>query len=119
MKKNNLKLVLVAGFGISLFALTDCTKDKTPYNPGNIECLDTISFNQQILPMIQNNCISCHDVGQTNPTLTNYSEISANASNISGTLHGQPILMPEGGPALADSLLQQFSCWIQQGKQEN
>jgi hypothetical protein len=28
-------------------------------------------------------------------------------------------LMPQGGPALQDSLIEQFSCWVNQGKLNN
>lgn len=119
MRKFKHTNTLILGLGIAFFTLSNCTKDKAPFNPGNLDCPTTISFNQQILPMIQNNCISCHDSGLNNPTLTNYAQVAANANDISGTLHGQPVLMPDGGPALPDTLIQQFSCWIQQGKLNN
>jgi len=46
---------------IFLSLLISCTKDKVTYiAPPN--CPDTISFNSDILPLIQNNCTGCHDI---------------------------------------------------------
>jgi hypothetical protein len=75
--------------------------------------------------MILNNCSTsgCHNVaGPGKPALTNHSEISANASLINTVINKNPgdvDFMPLGGQKLADSLLQQFKCWIDQGLQNN
>lgn len=100
-------------------AVVSCKKDKVPTSIITGDCPDTIYFSTQIAPMISSNCIGCHDVGGSSPTLTNYAEISDKASKILGTLQGNPQLMPQGGPALNDSLIKQFQCWINQGKQNN
>lgn len=97
-----------------------CTKEKAPVPLPEIACTTTILFSQQIAPMIQDNCASCHGAGAgTSPVLSNHAEIAANSEAIINTLHGTPQLMPQGGPALADTLIQQFQCWIQQGKLNN
>lgn len=106
---------LVLGTAVTLFS---CNKDKTPMITPNLDCSDTISFNQQILPMITNNCVSCHGGGQF-PTISNHAEIANHATAILNSLKGVPVLMPSGGPALPDSLIQQFECWINQGKLDN
>ncbi len=110
-----------------IFALTlclslifSCAKDKVSYvSPPN--CPDTISFNTQVLPMIQSNCTGCHNAGNgTGYTLTNHSNISASADAILGSMHANGYqLMPQGGPALPDSLIQKVECWIYQGKKNN
>ena len=49
-------------------------------------------------------------------------EISANASQIRNVIRknpGEPNFMPLGGQKLADSLIQEFGCWIEQGLQDN
>jgi hypothetical protein len=101
---------------VSVAFLAGCAKDKTPVT---LDCPNTISFSTQIFPMISGNCLSCHDTGGSLPTLSNHSQVAASASSISGSLHGAPQLMPQGGPALADSLIQQFDCWVAQGKLDN
>jgi cytochrome c553 len=105
---------------LTLLLPSACTKAKAPVSFGDMTCPDTIPFSQKIAPMIDANCTSCHGNGAgTSPTLSNYAEISANAEAILNSLQGTPQLMPQGGPALADSLIQQFSCWIKQGKMNN
>jgi hypothetical protein len=105
--------------GVAIFTVS-CKKDKVPTTPIDPNCPDTISFATQILPMMENSCISCHDVGNgTGYVITNHTNISANATAILNTLNGTPQLMPQGGPALHDTLIQQFTCWVNQGKLNN
>lgn len=100
--------------------LSACRKDKIPVAPLSVECPDTIRFSTQISPMIQNYCVSCHASGAGGYTLGDYTSISNNADIILKSLRGDGVLlMPDGGPALADSLIQQFTCWINQGKLNN
>lgn len=99
---------------------TSCTKEKVPVV--DLNCADTISFATQIAPLISNNCTSCHNTGNsTGYTFTNHTNISSNAADILKALRGEGgfQLMPQGGPALNDSLIQQFSCWINQGTLNN
>lgn len=114
MKKYFLPVSFV---GLSLVLIFSCKKDKV------ITACDsnaTVHFSTQIMPMIQANCISCHDTGMTAPILTGHANISSNAILILNSLNGAGVqLMPSGGPALNDTLISQFSCWISQGKQNN
>jgi hypothetical protein len=56
----------------------------------------------------------------TAPTLTGHENVASNANLILSSLKGEGVqLMPAGGPALNDSLINQFSCWISQGKSNN
>lgn len=113
-------------FSIAIFCFSSlaialsCTKEKVPVATIDPNCVDTISFSAQIAPMISTNCVSCHGTGNgTGYTLTNHTNISSNATAILNTLKGTPQLMPQGGPALSDSLIQQFTCWINQGTLNN
>ena len=94
------------------------SEDKRIFFDPVLDCSDTISFNRDVLPTIIGYCSGCHDASQS-LSLTNHSEISDHASAILNTLNGVPFLMPDGGPPLADSLIQQFECWINQGKLDN
>lgn len=106
-----------------LLAFQGCNKDQTPAEAINLsECPDTIKFSTQIKPMVDTWCSACHGVGGSNtPTLSNHANISANADNmlLSIKAEGGKVLMPDGGPALHDSLIKQFSCWVAQGKANN
>lgn len=96
-----------------------CSKEQTPLPFINPNCPDTISFSNQILPMITNNCASCHD-GSNQSLLSNYGNIQPKAETILKYLNADGVpVMPSGGPALHDTLIQQFDCWISQGKLNN
>lgn len=113
MKKEFLFLVLALAF-------TACSKDKVSLiNTSN--CTETISFVNEIKPIVDQYCISCHNVGNsTGYTLTNYSNISASIDKIIETTQANgSSLMPQGGPALADSLIQKIVCWKFQGLADN
>lgn len=114
-----LSVIAVASFGLIIGVNPACTKDKAPPSL-SLVCPDTVSFSMQILPLIQTHCASCHSPGAgSSPTLSSHADISASADLIHSTLRGTPQLMPQGGPALPDSLIHQFNCWILQGKQNN
>ena len=112
-------LMFVIIVGSTLFSYTGCTKDRTPVAVEG--CTDTVSFSQDIMPLFNDNCISCHDNGNsTGYTLTDHASISGSANQALGAMRQQGFqLMPEGGPALPDSVINIFQCWIQNGKQDN
>ncbi len=108
-------------FFISLLSLlfASCSKEQTPLPFINSDCPDTISFQAKILPMITTNCNSCHD-GSNQSLLSNYGNIEPKAESILKSLKGDGMTqMPYQSPALHDSLIQQFECWISQGKLNN
>lgn len=111
---------------VSVLFFASCAKDKiteventTPFLTA--DCPDTIKFSTQVMPIISQWCAGCHgEGGPYLPTLKDYLTVSEKASNILKSIKADGLpLMPKGGPALADSLIQVFSCWIQQGKLNN
>ncbi len=107
---------------ITIIIAYSCTKDKVQYYQ-NANCSDTISFNDEILPLIQNNCSGCHD-NQNGYSLTNYANISSNSSAIIGAMRNSGYkLMPRDGNntgyALPDSIIERVECWVNQGKKDN
>jgi hypothetical protein len=97
-----------------------CSKDKVPsYIDPN--CVDSVSFSATVLPIMQQNCISCHGVGNsTGYVFSNHTNISNQSSAIIGSMQNQGFqLMPKGGPQLPDSTIQAIKCWIAQGKLNN
>lgn len=104
------------------FALTmsmmSCSKEQTPVI--TVECKDTVSFKSSILPLIENNCTSCHNTG-TLPVISNYAEIVANADQILNSMNGigNGGVMPQGADPIHPDTIQKFSCWIKQGKLNN
>ncbi len=97
-----------------------CAKDKVDIS-ASPNCPDTLSFNNVVLPLIQENCSACHSSGNgTGYTFTNHGNIAASADAILGSMRGEGYqLMPQGGPALHDTIIQKVECWIFQGKLNN
>lgn len=114
--KNLLYLVSFA------FVVASCKSDKI--TPLDADCPEVISFSEKIEPMIVANCATsgCHGTGFTSPALTTHNEIAASANQILVRIQLDPTsnqLMPSGGPKLADSLIQDFKCWVNQGTLDN
>ena len=111
---------LLASISICIL-LFSCTKDKVAGTIIDPNCTDSVSFSNDVWPIIEQNCTSCHGVGNTTGyTLTNHTNISSNAAAIVGSMKGSGFqLMPQGGDALPDSVIQKVQCWISQGKLNN
>ncbi len=105
---------------IVLFAslvLMSCTKDKT----ADPECETPVSFSQEVMPMLQANCVACHNGGQP-PNLTTHASVSAAADNVLARIslnEGDPALMPLNGPRFHQDSIRKIKCWIDQGKLDN
>ncbi|MFM8596952.1 MAG: hypothetical protein ACKOBN_07670 [Flavobacteriales bacterium] len=100
--------------------IISCSKDKV--TPSALDCTTTVSFSNDIMPIMQANCIGCHDQGNASGgyDFSSYTAISANASAALGSMKSSGYqLMPIGGPALPDSTIQKLECWITQGKLDN
>jgi hypothetical protein len=111
-----MKLICLSLFIIPF--LFSCRKDKVQNYP-NASCADTVSFNNEILPLIQNNCTGCH-TNQNGYSFTNHANISSNSTAIIGSMRNSGYqLMPQGSPALPDSVIERIECWVNQGKQNN
>jgi hypothetical protein len=120
MKITALFIVGLIAFSSCSIALFSCTREKV--TPLAAQCNDTISFSNDVMPIIQANCINCHDQGNASGgfDFSSYTSISANANAILNSMKANGYqLMPIGGPALPDSTIQKISCWINQGKQDN
>jgi hypothetical protein len=108
-------------FAVLAILVTSCTKDKVGGNSPfpEVTCSDTISFSNDVLPIIQNNCTGCHD-NSNGYTFTNHQNISDSYAAIVGSMKGVGYqLMPQGGPALPDSVIQKIQCWVNQGMKNN
>lgn len=105
---------------VIVFIIQACSKDRTPLK----DCQEEVSFSAHIEPIISLNCsvTGCHDfTGSGGFVFQNYEQISSNASIILSAIRHEAGVksMPLGAPKLADSLIQQFDCWMKQGKVNN
>lgn len=107
--------------------LVSCSKTKTveePFAPSACG-IDTISYGAEVVPEIIDlscNVAGCHDVSaEGGLELTSHALVSANTHALYTSMsHGDGFEpMPVDQPRIADSLLQKFYCWIQQGRLNN
>ncbi|MEO9533490.1 MAG: hypothetical protein ABJG68_00715 [Crocinitomicaceae bacterium] len=118
-----MKRILICFIGAIL--LLSCTKDNTPEPFVPEPCSDTISYNEEIVPQIIDlscNVAGCHDATAAGSReLTSHSLVSENTDPLYRAMAHQEgyIPMPFEGEQIADSLLQKFYCWIQQGRLDN
>lgn len=75
----------------------------------------TISFKDNVKPIIDNNCVRCHN-GSQFPDLRSYRGIRANASAISSNVASRS--MPIGG-RLTQQQINSIVSWVNQGAQNN
>lgn len=105
-------------------SISSCEKDKTSVATPD-QCPDTISFSGIVEPIIQANCSTsgCHDAGTSASgyNLEGHGNISANANDILNVIRHESGVtpMPYFQPKLNDSIIEQFDCWVVQGKLNN
>lgn len=109
----------------TLTIVESCSKDNVVDYYGLGNCTDTVSFAAKIQPLINQNCATsgCHDAttAEAGYDLTTHASIASNAEIIYSAMSWQngTVAMPLDLPQLPDSLVQQFSCWVVQGKMNN
>lgn len=122
-----MKYFIIVG-SVLVIAFSSCVKDKAlepvVVVPG--ACEDTVSFSAVIMPQIID--VSCNTSGCHNPSggaagyvLSNYDQVSTNANIIFSVINHESGVtpMPYVQPKLADSLIQKFDCWMEQGLLDN
>lgn len=110
------------------FLLTGCYKDNEEdlYPPTGDNCDTTnVSYAQTVLPVLTNNCISCHSGAGASAgvRLDSYSAVAAAAASgrLLGSIKHQSgfSAMPQGAPQLPDCSINQIEAWVVQGSLEN
>ncbi len=119
------------GMGLMIILnLTACKKENEETlikDQGGIPTCDTVNMKYavNILPIIQNNCYSCHGNGQqqNGVSLDSYAKVKTQVSNdnlINVITHapGYPP-MPDGLPQLSDCDINKIRDWISTGAPNN
>jgi mono/diheme cytochrome c family protein len=102
--------------------LASCTYDKGEIPVKETECDSTISYADDIAPLMTDYCISCHTPGGPGAgDFTGYTELKQKADN--GTLKNRVVDlkdMPQAGaPTLSEDQRSIINCWIKQGAPDN
>jgi hypothetical protein len=131
MKKNSFFITI----SLSLIVLiVSCKKSSEDILASGAICDTTnISYSAGIVPILQQNCYSCHGTGNTGGSggilLEGYANISVYANN--GELTGDVSApagssggpgntgMPYGGPMLPSCELNKILAWVHQGVKNN
>ncbi len=107
--KSILKITLL------IFLLYSCEYNYEE-NPINTDCTDTeISFIETIKPIIDNNCLNCHN-GDEPPNLSTYEEIKADTEEIQEDVFHR--IMPSDR-RLSNQDIEAIYCWIENGAPNN
>lgn len=103
-----------------------CTYDQNPLNTTKVDCnvqnLKSISYSRDVFPIIQSNCLSCHDAVNhfDGVVIENYQQISESCrlgemmDVITTHYAGSLPRMPKGGQ-LKSCEVEVIRLWIQQG----
>ncbi len=110
--KNSTALFLI---GVSILFFS-CARDRAQPIPQ--ECT-AISFSQEVLPLINQHCISCHYQGSASGDLSDYIHIKQKVDD--GSMKQRVVVQKDmpGTTALSITEIQKIKCWIEQGAQNN
>ena len=93
---------------------------------GNICDTTNVTYTSSIVPLLQNNCLSCHSNINAasqggNVHLQDYTDVNSNKTKILNSIKHLPGAspMPKGGAKLKDCLIQQVEIWINKGAPNN
>lgn len=79
------------------------------------EQTDSVSFSDDVFPIISQNCLSCHN-GFQPPNLSSYEGVKANAASVKNTTSSRS--MPVGG-SLSEDEIRIIALWVEQGAGDN
>ena len=109
MRKTLVFLILITGLGYGCQKSTNSSF--TPDCSGAAK-----SFQNDVRPIIQSKCVSCHSSGGNSPALETYSQVKNNASAIrSSIIDGR---MPRNG-SVTDTQKNTIACWVDNGAVNN
>jgi uncharacterized membrane protein len=111
-KFKNLFLILLLG----VLCSSCLTNVETPLEEEDPTDCATITFSQNVKPIIDNNCIQCHGSGGRSPNLTTYDGVSANAAIVKAETTSKR--MPQGSSLTIDEITA-ISCWVDAGALNN
>lgn len=123
MQKSVLKSILLLAL---ISVLGACFYDNEEELYPTVNCVTTnLSYSAEILPIIRNNCYTCHaaDIRQGNINLEGYAALKVMADNgrLKSAINHQTGFapMPQGAPKLSDCQLNQIGAWINDGAPNN
>ena len=83
-----------------------------------VSACDTITFAKHIKPIVDAECVSCHNASFSGANYNLYADLKEKALNgkLKGyVIDGTPIIMPKFGTKLSQAKLDLILCWINNG----
>ena len=125
MKKLSITILFIC-----LILFSNCYKDKfrelhpnIASNGNTCDTVSAISYSNQIVPIINSNCINCHSAGATPPDLSAYAGVQASAQTSlysSVIWDGSVSQMPKNSSSkLSICDLTKLRKWIEAGSPNN
>lgn len=118
MKKRHLAIAL----GLVVLAIA-CKKEEP--TPDNLVCENQISYASDIATIISTSCATsgCHNAASSSAgfVFENHSQVSDNASIILSVIRHESGFqaMPQGASKWSNEQINNFACWVNQGKLNN
>lgn len=104
----------------SAVLLTACDSRTYEEVSENKPIVELVRYNQDVKPIVDNNCIGCHSAGSFKP-LVSYNDVKNNIEGILNRIqraNGDPGKMPQGG-SLSQTQINIFIKWKADGLTEN
>ncbi|WP_236974023.1 cytochrome c [Membranihabitans maritimus] len=117
---NKVKFLMSFALTLGILIQFSCEKnveeDMGMNDPNEMECEPGTSFSMDVKPIIDNNCISCHNGSVQNPDLRTYQAIKNNSARIKELTASR--VMPQTG-SLTDDQIILIGCWVDDGAPDN
>ncbi len=122
------KLILFSIFIIFILGASSCYYDKYDLlypNATNCDTATTVSYSQKVVPLFQQQCYSCHSVGNPSGGIIMGSHTTDKAIAVNGKLYGSinwssgfsP--MPKSAPKMNTCQIALIKKWIDAGSPNN
>lgn len=125
-RKIKFNLINALSLGALMLVISSCYKDNEEDLYPDTGCnTANVSFAQTVWPVLNNNCVSCHNGPGASGgiRLGNHSEVVAaiDGGRFLGAIRHESgfSAMPQGGNKLSDCNISQIEAWIAQGKLNN
>jgi hypothetical protein len=119
-------IIIVTTISIFLIFFVSCYYDNEEalYPTLSTSCDTTnVTYSGTIAPIMNSNCVGCHSGSSAGGSilLTNYTEVVAHASRITGSIKQLSSYspMPKNGGKLKDCSITQWDIWVRKGMLNN
>lgn len=111
-----IKTSCFSGFFLLTFCMISCEYNVEEEDLEELSCDPDISFSTTVKPILDNNCIQCHN-GSAHPLdLSDFTVVKNNAGRIKELTEAR--IMPAQG-SLTSEEIDLISCWVDNGAPDN